>query len=219
MNGEIQLDIDRLDGSQDYVVFIRVQDQGVQRQLYTDGYFFIHLPIQTKNKLNLPIDLLINSLINTTSDYRNDNNEHEKLQKSTNHNSGLYELKIIIVLIISFSLIIILSTIMLFIIISKCRKNKRRKGRNIQRGYIQKTSEEYTTHEAMNGIQGLEKQGEHQQHLIISYKIIQMIILSLPVIIMLKILTVSSSSPTSSQVLLFCSKTDEGREKRGKRGR
>ncbi|CAH8605808.1 unnamed protein product [Heterobilharzia americana] len=163
MNGEIQLDIDRLDGSQDYVVFIRVQDQGVQRQLYTDGYFFIHLPIQTKNKLNLPIDLLINSLINTTSDYRNDNNEHEKLQKSTNHNSGLYELKIIIVLIISFSLIIILSTIMLFIIISKCRKNKRRKGRNIQRGYIQKTSEEYTTHEAMNGIQGLEKQEEHQQ--------------------------------------------------------
>ncbi|TNN18960.1 Protocadherin gamma-A2 [Schistosoma japonicum] len=52
-NGNVTLYIDQLEEIYEYYVFVRVQDHGIHRQLYTDGYLLIHLPIQTINKLEL----------------------------------------------------------------------------------------------------------------------------------------------------------------------
>uniref|UniRef100_A0A3Q0KHC0 Cadherin, putative n=1 Tax=Schistosoma mansoni TaxID=6183 RepID=A0A3Q0KHC0_SCHMA len=122
INGELKLYIDKLEEIYQYYTFIRVQDQGIHRQLYTDGYFFIQLPIKTINKLEVSMDSL-----NIT-----DRNTHlmNISHLATNNQSTwlwLNEFKVIIVLIISFSLIIILSIIMIFVILIKFQKKKRKK--------------------------------------------------------------------------------------------
>ncbi|CAH8553214.1 unnamed protein product [Schistosoma turkestanicum] len=127
-NGELKLHIDRLEEIYEYYAFVRVQDQGIHRQLYTDGYFFVRLPIQTVNKLELSIHSL-----NTT----NGNMDHLGKLMNTSQLQPIIqatwfwfnESKVIIVLIISFSLIILLSIIMIFVILTKFHKKKHRKSR------------------------------------------------------------------------------------------
>ncbi|CAH8862368.1 unnamed protein product [Trichobilharzia szidati] len=135
-HGELHLDIDRLKENYEYCVFVRVQDQGIQRQLYTDAYFLLHLPIQTKNRLEILTNSIYHQLNQSIGNYRmkplNGNQSFASSSSLLFDNNvdnsqfagGLSKKGIVIVLIISITLVIILSVIIIFIIIFKIRKFK-----------------------------------------------------------------------------------------------
>nr|CAH8860732.1 unnamed protein product [Trichobilharzia regenti] len=139
IHGELQLDIDRLKENYEYCVFVRVQDQGIQRQLYTDAYFLLHLPIQTKNRLEIFTNSIYHQLNQSIGNYRmkpmNGNQSIPSSSSSLLYDNvdnlqfagGLSKKGIVIVLIISITLVIILSIIIIFIIIFKIRKFKDQK--------------------------------------------------------------------------------------------
>ncbi|CAH8606133.1 unnamed protein product [Schistosoma haematobium] len=130
IHGELILYIDKLQEIYQYYTFVRVQDHGIHRQLYTDGYFFIQLPIKTMNKLELSMNSL--NITNRYIDHFSKSINTNQLKINT-QSTWLWfnEFKIMILLIISLSLIIILSIIIIFIIFIKFHKKKQKNSRNI----------------------------------------------------------------------------------------